>query len=124
MRTQLIAHDKEVFDISFSRGNKDLFASVGRCIFFPNSISFYYLYSLIRASCYNFPWILCRSVNSISNFRFFIFHIFRGGWLCSSIRPSPSGALDDHLRGRRPHSSVATLLESKRQQLFGYFCYG
>ncbi|PAV81758.1 hypothetical protein WR25_17500 [Diploscapter pachys] len=29
VRTQLIAHDKEVFDISFSRGNKDLFASVG-----------------------------------------------------------------------------------------------
>uniref|UniRef100_A0A1I7XIS2 WD_REPEATS_REGION domain-containing protein n=1 Tax=Heterorhabditis bacteriophora TaxID=37862 RepID=A0A1I7XIS2_HETBA len=29
VRTQLIAHDKEVFDISFSRGNRDVFASVG-----------------------------------------------------------------------------------------------
>ncbi|PIO52419.1 WD domain, G-beta repeat protein, partial [Teladorsagia circumcincta] len=29
VRTQLIAHDKEVFDISFSRGNRDMFASVG-----------------------------------------------------------------------------------------------
>lgn len=29
VRTQLIAHDKEVFDISFSRGNRDIFASVG-----------------------------------------------------------------------------------------------
>ncbi|VDM60881.1 unnamed protein product [Angiostrongylus costaricensis] len=28
VRTQLIAHDKEVFDISFSRGNRDVFASV------------------------------------------------------------------------------------------------
>ncbi|CAD6193636.1 unnamed protein product [Caenorhabditis auriculariae] len=29
VRTQLIAHDKEVFDISFSRGNSQVFASVG-----------------------------------------------------------------------------------------------
>ncbi|KAL6742881.1 hypothetical protein Aduo_015980 [Ancylostoma duodenale] len=29
VRTQLIAHDKEVFDISFSRGSRDMFASVG-----------------------------------------------------------------------------------------------
>ncbi len=32
MKTQLIAHDKEVFDIAFSRagGNRDIFASVGK----------------------------------------------------------------------------------------------
>ncbi|CAI4223372.1 unnamed protein product [Auanema sp. JU1783] len=29
VRTQLIAHDKEVFDIAFSRGSKDIFGSVG-----------------------------------------------------------------------------------------------
>ncbi|EFO87923.1 CRE-SWAN-2 protein [Caenorhabditis remanei] len=29
VRTQLIAHDKEVFDISFSRGSSQIFASVG-----------------------------------------------------------------------------------------------
>ena len=31
VRTQLIAHDKEVFDIAFSRagGGRDIFASVG-----------------------------------------------------------------------------------------------
>ena len=28
-RTQLIAHDKEVYDIAFSSGNKDVFATVG-----------------------------------------------------------------------------------------------
>lgn len=32
MKTQLIAHDKEVYDIAFSRagGGKDMFASVGK----------------------------------------------------------------------------------------------
>lgn len=31
MKTQLIAHDKEVYDIAFSRagGGRDMFASVG-----------------------------------------------------------------------------------------------
>ena len=33
VKTQLIAHDKEVYDIAFSRagGGRDMFASVGRC---------------------------------------------------------------------------------------------
>ncbi len=29
VKTQLIAHDKEVYDMAFSRAHKDLFASVG-----------------------------------------------------------------------------------------------
>lgn len=34
VKTQLIAHDKEVYDIAFSRagGGRDMFASVGECI--------------------------------------------------------------------------------------------
>jgi len=33
VKTQLIAHDKEVYDIAFSRagGGRDMFASVGEC---------------------------------------------------------------------------------------------
>ena len=33
VKTQLIAHDKEVYDIAFSRGGggRDMFASVGKC---------------------------------------------------------------------------------------------
>lgn len=36
VKTQLIAHDKEVYDIAFSRGGggKDMFASVGKLNFF------------------------------------------------------------------------------------------
>ena len=35
VKTQLIAHDKEVYDIAFSRagGGRDMFASVGRFYF-------------------------------------------------------------------------------------------
>lgn len=34
VKTQLIAHDKEVYDIAFSRagGGRDMFASVGTCL--------------------------------------------------------------------------------------------
>lgn len=36
VKTQLIAHDKEVYDIAFSRagGGRDMFASVGKLMFF------------------------------------------------------------------------------------------
>lgn len=36
VKTQLIAHDKEVYDIAFSRagGGRDMFASVGKCIYY------------------------------------------------------------------------------------------
>ena len=30
LRTQLIAHDKEVFDICFSKAHKEIFGSVGK----------------------------------------------------------------------------------------------
>lgn len=47
VKTQVIAHDKEVYDIAFSRaaGNRDIFASVGKlfCPKFPH-------YLLERAS--------------------------------------------------------------------------
>ena len=51
VKTQLIAHDKEVYDIAFSRagGGRDMFASVGR---FISYIKFdRCLYSLFTMFC-------------------------------------------------------------------------
>lgn len=40
VKTQLIAHDKEVYDIAFSRagGGRDMFASVGKSKFMLSSL--------------------------------------------------------------------------------------
>ena len=49
VKTQLIAHDKEVYDIAFSRGGggKDMFASVGMYLYSKQKIclskSFFFL---------------------------------------------------------------------------------
>jgi hypothetical protein len=43
VKTQLIAHDKEVYDIAFSRagGGRDMFASVGEIILLVTYLAFY-----------------------------------------------------------------------------------
>ena len=44
VKTQLIAHDKEVYDIAFSRagGGRDMFASVGKDFFLTHSFIFFF----------------------------------------------------------------------------------
>ena len=40
LRTQLIAHDKEVYDICFNKGHKDVFGSVGETMILIGLVKF------------------------------------------------------------------------------------
>lgn len=71
VKTQLIAHDKEVYDIAFSRagGGRDMFASVGK----PRTKSNpdpNYLYFLFECSA---DGAVC------------VFFLTRCGWLCENV---------------------------------------
>ena len=66
VKTQLIAHDKEVYDIAFSRagGGRDMFASVGKLL----RSDYKFLISLHHAVAY---FGICKYFNTVD-----VFHKF------------------------------------------------
>ena len=102
VKTQLIAHDKEVYDIAFSRagGGKDMFASVGNFAldFKMKPLNYVFLINIL---------LEIFSDHFIFKFSFQWNFFWRRWWFCPNVWSPSLGTLHYHLRRQSASTAAA-----------------